>query len=235
MIKDPRRFYVYLWLRCKESKNGPRLSPYYVGKGSGSRAFNPQNRKVKPPKDRAYIVFAQEGLTEHEAFDLERYYIALYGRKDLGTGILGNFTDGGEGSSGLRHTEDMKRKMSELHSGRSVSQETRNKLSRACMGNQNFLGKSHTQETRRKMSLASMGNQHFLGKTHTQEVRHKISQARLRHFYELIDPSDKIYTTDNLTKFAKEHGLSQGNLVNVIHGKRRHHKGWTGRIVETLK
>jgi hypothetical protein len=193
--EDSRRFYVYLWLRHKNSKHGPKLSPYYVGKGSGNRAFNPRGRRVKPPKDWSYIVFAQEGLTEQEAFDLERYCIALYGRKDLGTGILCNFTDGGEGVSGLRHS----------------------------------------QEARAKLSLANMGNQHFLGKTHTQESRNKIAEARLKYLYELTNSNGDIYVTDNLTHFTRQHDLSQGNLVNVIHGKRKSHKGWTGRIIEQLR
>lgn len=235
MSEDSRRFYVYLWLRHKNSKHGPKLSPYYVGKGSGNRAFNPRQRRVKPPKDRSYIVFAQEGLTEQEAFDLERYYIALYGRKDLGTGILGNFTDGGEGASGLRHSQESRNKMSRAQKGKIVSQETRDKLSRASMGHQHFLGKSHTQETRAKISLANMGNQNFLGKTHAKEARDRIAQARLRYLYELTNSNGDIYVTDNLTDFTRQHGLSQGNLVNVIHGKRKSHKGWTGRIIEHLQ
>jgi hypothetical protein len=235
MNKDTRRFYVYLWLRHKDSKNGPRLSPYYVGKGSGNRAFNPRQRRVKLPKDRSYIVFVQEGLTEQEAFDLERYCIALYGRKDLGTGILGNFTDGGEGVSGFKFPQEIRDRISRANLGRVVSQETRDKLSRANKGNQNFLGKTHTPETKAKMSLAQMGNQNFLGKTHTQEVRNRISRGRLRHLYELTDPNGEIYVTENLTDFAKQYGLSQGNLANVIHGKRKTHKGWTGRIVETFR
>lgn len=234
MNEDSRRFYVYLWLRHKNSKHGPRLSPYYVGKGSGNRAFNPRQRRVKPPKDRSYIVFAQEGLTEQEAFDLERYYITLYGRKDLGTGILNNFTNGGEGASGLKLSQEARHKISRAHTGKIVSQKTRDKLSRASIGHQHFLGKSHTQETRAKISLANRGNQYFLGKTHTQEVRYKIAQARLKYLYELTAPSGDIYITDNLTDFARQHDLSQGNLVNVIHGKRKSHKGWTGKIVERL-
>lgn len=235
MTKDPRRFYVYMFLRSKDSVNGKKYSPYYVGKGSGNRAFSLGGRRVKPPKDQSCIVFVQEGLTEQAAFDLERYCIALYGRKDLGTGILNNFTDGGEGVSGLMHSQESKNKMSRAQTGKVISQETRDKLSRVSMGNQHFLGKSHTQEARTKISLANIGNQHFLGKTHTQKSRNKIAQARLKYLYELTDSNGDIYVTDNLTDFTKQHDLSQGNLVNVINGKRKSHKGWTGRIVERLR
>jgi hypothetical protein len=33
MTKDPRRFYVYAFLREKDSARGKRMSPYYIGKG----------------------------------------------------------------------------------------------------------------------------------------------------------------------------------------------------------
>jgi len=76
-------FYTYLWLR----ENG---TPYYAGKGHGTRAF----RKGCPPRERIII---QEWTSEGEAFEAERLLIACYGRKDNGTGILRNYTDGGEG------------------------------------------------------------------------------------------------------------------------------------------
>lgn len=87
-------FYVYTYLR----EDG---TPYYVGKGSGDRAYKKWNKKdTKPPKDQTRIVIVEDNLDEQSAFDLEIKLIAQYGRKDLGTGILYNKTDGGEGSSG---------------------------------------------------------------------------------------------------------------------------------------
>jgi hypothetical protein len=61
--------------------------------------------------------------------------IAVFGRKDLGTGILHNRTDGGDGSSGWVPSEETKRKISEAHKG-----------------NTYMLGKTHSEETKRKMS-----------------------------------------------------------------------------------
>lgn len=43
----------------------------------------------------------KQNLSEAEAFQHEKYLIAVLGRKDLGTGILRNMTNGGEGSSGF--------------------------------------------------------------------------------------------------------------------------------------
>ena len=79
MTKDPRRFYVYAYLRSKDSERGVKYSPYYIGKGCGYRCLSRKRRTAPTPKDRAFIVFIQEGLEEEEAFALERYCIAMYG------------------------------------------------------------------------------------------------------------------------------------------------------------
>ena len=96
-------FYTYAYLR--EDK-----TPYYIGKGSQNRIYS-TNKRVKPPKDKSRIIFLKQNLTEEEAFKHEIYMIAVFGRKDLGTGILRNLTDGGEGIS--NPSEETKKKQSE--------------------------------------------------------------------------------------------------------------------------
>lgn len=103
---DERRFYTYAYLR----KDG---TPYYIGKGQGSRAFKKGKNEIKPPKDKSRVIFLKQGLTEEEAFRHERYMIAVLGRKNIGTGILRNLTDGGEGPSGWVATDETRGKMRE--------------------------------------------------------------------------------------------------------------------------
>ena len=95
----PGGFYVYAYIRNKDSTTARIGSPYYIGKGTNARPW--EKHKVHIPKDDSYIVFLETDLTEVGAVALERRYIKWYGRKDLGTGILHNKTDGGEGLTNL--------------------------------------------------------------------------------------------------------------------------------------
>jgi hypothetical protein len=126
-------FYTYLWLR----ENG---LPYYVGK---ARTLKRAYRRGSPPKER---VILQEWETEREAFEAERFLIALFGRKDLGTGCLRNLTDGGEGTSGSKHSLQSRLKMKKPKSA-----ETRRKMSLAAMGNKKGVGKKMSAETKAKL------------------------------------------------------------------------------------
>jgi hypothetical protein len=94
---NPNRFYTYAYLREDRT-------PYYIGKGQGKRIHNPHYRNNKtrvrvplPPMNRRILL--KQNLTEEEAFKHEKYMIDVFGRKDLGTGILLNMNDGGKGGS----------------------------------------------------------------------------------------------------------------------------------------
>ena len=128
---NPNRFYTYAYLRKDRT-------PYYIGKGSGNRASKRKNKDIKPPKDRSRIICLKQNLTEEQAFKHEIYMIAVFGRKDLGTGILHNRTNGGDGVSGKLWTK-----------------EDREKKSKEMLGEKNhFYGKNHSEETKSKISLA---------------------------------------------------------------------------------
>jgi hypothetical protein len=230
MNKDPDRFYVYAYLRIKDSSHGRKGSPYYIGKGSGNRVKSNQGRAANPPKDKSMVVYVQEGLAEKQAFDLERYCIALYGRIDLGTGCLRNKSDGGEGSSGVVITDERRQKISRAHKGKVVSAEARRRIGDASRG------RKKSPETLQKMSEKSKGeNNHFFGKKHSDEFKRKRSLESAVYQYKLISPFGEEYITHSLTLFASQHDLRQGCLSLVAGGHRKHHKGWRVEILENLR
>jgi len=223
MSKDERRFYVYAYLRSKDSEHGKKGSPYYVGKGTGWRAFHKNRCSAPPPADKSYVVFIQEGMTEKEAFTLEQYCIAMYGRIDLGTGILRNLTNGGEGISGFTQSEATRKRISESNKKAYASEELR----------------KHVSEIKKGENNPSWGMRGELSHrwkiAHTDEAKIKMSRSREKFLYELIDPDGEVYITSNLREFADQYGLANTHLYNIVNGKARQYKGWTGRIVEKLK
>lgn len=151
-------YYTYAYLREDRT-------PYYIGKGKDRRVYvRSKDRAIKPPTDKSRIIFLKQNLTEKEAFKHEKYMIGVFGRKDLGTGILHNKTDGGEGASGYSHSEEIRRKISE--GKKNPSDETRRKISE---GNK---GKTLSAETRKKISEAKKG------KPLSEETRKNLSKVR---------------------------------------------------------
>ena len=169
-------YYTYAYLR--EDK-----TPYYIGKGKGDRAYKKSKNDIKPPKDKSRILLLKQNLTEAEAFKHEIYMIDVFGRKDLGTGILHNMTNGGEGTSGAIRSDETRRKMSEALKGKPRSKEIRRKIS------ESHKGKTHSEESRRNMSESQKGktfseetkrklSESQKGKNHSEETRRKMSEAR---------------------------------------------------------
>jgi len=170
-------YYTYAYLREDRT-------PYYIGKGKGNREYKRSRNDIRPPKDKTRIIYLKQNLTEEEAFKHEIYMIAVFGRKDLGTGILRNRTDGGEGVSGRILSQESRRKISEANKGntnclgKTHSEESRKKMSESQKGNTKRLGKTHSEETKRKMSDSSKGNTNWLGKTHSEETKRKMSETK---------------------------------------------------------
>jgi len=187
------RFYTYAYLR--EDK-----TPYYIGKGQTRRAYQQKGKPCRVPKDKIRIIFLKQNLTEAEAFKHEIYMIAVLGRKDLGAGILYNKTNGGEGCSGYKHTDETLEEMkSRKHSektkqkmrGKKRTEEFKNNLSEINTGKklnestkEKLRNREISEETRNKMSEKKKGktpwNKGLTGKIkHSEETKEKMRNAKL--------------------------------------------------------
>jgi len=158
-------YYVYQYIR----KDG---SPYYIGKGKDNRAYINNRSTPKPPEiDRIQLI--KENLTEEEAFDLECNLIALYGRKDLGTGILRNLTNGGEGVSGRISRPESIQKRIEKNSGKKRTIEQKERMRQAQLNR-----KSKTREE--KIAIAKRISENRKGKgTSPKSEEHKTKLSLL--------------------------------------------------------
>ena len=116
--------------------------PIYVGKGKENRYRDHFNNKTR--LGNFLCKRLREGLrlvpdityfeNEKEALDYEIELISFYGRDDTGTGTLFNLTEGGEGISGLIHTEETRQKIRDAILGKTLSVETKRKMSEAKLG-----------------------------------------------------------------------------------------------------
>lgn len=116
------KYYVYVYLDQRkpgtwgfDDKNF-EFQPFYVGKGIKNRIaqhlmpFMLNKKSVKSSVIKSIIRETGEmpihfrlfeNLGENEAIEIEKKIIAHFGRRDIGTGILANGTDGGDGSSNM--------------------------------------------------------------------------------------------------------------------------------------
>lgn len=157
-------FYVYAYIRNSGT-------PYYIGKGTHNRAIR-NHGCVPVPADYQKIIILEHNLTELGAFAIERRMIKWWGRKDLGTGILLNRTDGGEGHSGMIHTKFTRLKMSVSRKGKKLSSTHKENISLGSIGKAGTnVGKTFSQAHKDKISTA------HLGKSFSAESRAKMSAS----------------------------------------------------------
>jgi len=203
-------YYTYAYLR--EDK-----TPYYIGKGKGNRLNEKKGRPCNlPPKER--IIKLKQNLTEEEAFKHEIYMISVFGRIDLGTGILRNKTNGGDGASGAIITEETREKLRASNIGKKKSDKARKNMSIA------RTGKKDSEETKLKKRLT------HLGRKQTPEEIEKRRRTRCKKLYKIISPENVVEYTISISDYCIKNGLHSSRMYDVANGKRENYKNY--RIME---
>lgn len=150
-MSPERKFYVYAHYRESDGRI------FYVGKGCGNRLRSAYRRNCYWQRVAAKHGWRAEkiidGLPEACALSFEKAIIAA------NRSALSNITDGGEGVSGLKHSEETRRKMVENRKpgfipywkGKTMPDGLKEKLRKA------KLGKSQADEHAAKSRVAKLG------------------------------------------------------------------------------
>lgn len=176
---------------------------FYIGIGKLKRRLHStknRNAHWKHIVDKCGFIseIIEDNLSWEEACEKEKLLIKQYGRIDLGTGVLVNMTEGGEGFVS-NHSDISKIKMSIAKSGKKRqphSTKTKEKIASALTGiirsqkskeknKISHIGKKASENTREKMKESKLGIKHSdstiqkMKKPKSKEHAKNISKGRM--------------------------------------------------------
>ena len=188
---------------------------FYIGKGIGRRAYS-KNRNDYWKRIVAKYGYEVQILaywdTEEEALDHEVLLISCM--KDMKIELC-NLTDGGEGATGYKHTNEHKTKLKGNSYGASTWGMT-------------FKGKKHSEESKAKMSYVRIGNKNKAGTTLSEESKAKISASNLGKpkFKKRVLTAEQVLEIRprigyrNIAQLAKEYGVGESTIRRIRDGER---------------
>tara|TARA_R110000822_G_scaffold76060_1_gene182903 strand:+ start:588 stop:1292 length:705 start_codon:yes stop_codon:yes gene_type:complete len=118
-----------------------------------------------------------------------------------------NLTMGGDGVFGYKQSDEQKKRNGDLKRGIKHSEETRQKMRDAHLGEKNhFFGKTHSEDSKAKISATKQGCVGpWLGKPRSEETKRKISES-------LIGKAGRPHTEESKKKLSLAHtGKKQGS------------------------
>jgi group I intron endonuclease len=189
-------FKKYIGITCKRPNARWRDGKGYVS----SPHFHSSIKKYGWDNYEHLILF--KDLSEDEAKKMEKELICFYNTMNNKYGY--NQTEGGEGSSGFKHSKESRKKMSDIGKNRIVSEDTKEKMKNI------MIGREFTEEWKQKISDSHMGDKNPSAKPIVQ----------LNANYELI----KEFSCGRYAE--QELGINVVNISQVCLGKAKSAGGY---------
>ena len=168
------------------------------------------------------------GLTQREAWEMEIKLIAQYKsncRRYKQPSFGYNMTDGGDGSSGFKHTDETKQKLSEIRSN--PSDETRIRISESAK-------ERCTDEWRKQTSMIQSGSKRpQCSNPCSEDMRQKIKQRNSKSVYQKTLDGEIIRKFSSQSEAARVTGIHQSAIWNSCNHKVKSAGGYTWDYVES--
>lgn len=245
------KYYVYSHLNSKGEV-------FYIGKGKDKRAWN------KAGRSEAWKVCAKNGfsvdilacqLSESDSFLIERKHIARLKNQ------LCNVTSGGQGISGMIHSDATKEKISRSNSKAHIGVKLSAEHVEARASAQRGKPKSETMKAKLRATLSTQENKDALskrakmyaadpvmrakkakslsdalrGRVFSPEHRLKISQGQGGKPVVCVENNMSFGCSKDAERWLKTQGTPKafsGNIINMIKGKHKSAYGYTWKYAD---
>jgi hypothetical protein len=200
--------------------------PFYVGKGNLYRVGSRRQRVVvaahEPHDETAALNRERELIHEHNTFMTEHGC---------------NFTQGGDGTSGFKHSQEARQRMSDSRKGRIVEPDAVRRIADVNRGQQ------RSNVTRQKISLARKNtsssqrtalerlHRSNKGRTPSDDARQrmKFNQPRRRKVDQMTSTGVLLNTFDSINYASRATGVHHSSIIACCQGKLQTAGGFTWR------
>ena len=219
--------YVYRHIRLDKNE------PFYIGIAkTDRRLISKQNRNkhwhniVNKCGYEAEILI--DDLTWDEACKKEIEFIALYGRIDMGTGSLVNLTDGGEGATNVKLSDQSRIKMSLGQRGNDKWKKRKYKKLEGVHFN---TGRTRTEDYKKMRRELYLFRDHPLkGQKLSQATKDKLRAAKFKKPVLQYTKNGIFVKEYESTKAVTIDGYDQANVWRCCHNKSKSHMGYVWKF-----
>lgn len=227
------RFYDMAYVYCHKRKDINQF--FYIGIGSDN-SYKRANEKTRrsifwkriTDKYEYEVIILYDNISFAECKNLEIELIKKYGRIDIGTGVLCNLTDGGDGTKNKIFTEEYRKKLSisakkrdnseaykRMMAGRKLYKITEEHREKIRASSRNRIVSEKAKNSARKRMLTNNPSKNKLGK---DSINYKFDIIALKDNKEIL--------FHGVHEAARKLNLSATKISAVLNGRRNHTGGY---------